>query len=497
MTLFDPSYLTHKKILKQSAVLLSSVLALGGLHQLVHPTSAQAAEHNNLQKTNNAFLNKILPDAYDLANKNDLYASVMMAQAALESGYGSSRLSQAPYNNLFGIKGSYKGQSTRMNTLEDDGHGNYYQIKDSFKKYPSYRESLQDYVTTLKKGPSWNPNYYKGAFKSQTNSYREATAWLTGRYATDTAYAGKLNSIIESNGLTRYDQVNPAVENLKAEGQPAVKSQSRLRSSAPVNEEVKTYTVRPGDSLWAASQILGTTVDALKAANGLKSDLIFPGQVLKLTPSSFVLQEEAPKEQVQKEVQRPESTKSYTVQPGDGLWRVAQALGTTVEELKQAYGLTSNLIFPGQVFSVKTSGTVEEVPAPVLESQKAEKVETQVIEEVSSPQTYQVQSGDTLWKIARDNGLTVEQLKLANNLQSDLIFVGQSLQLAARPGQVKISKEEAPAAQTSSQGNYVIQSGDTLSQIAVTYGVRLGDLLQANGLKVSDIIYPGQVLTLP
>ena len=158
MTLFDPSYLTHKKILKQSAVLLSSVLALGGLHQLVHPTSAQAAEHNNLQKTNNAFLNKILPDAYDLANKNDLYASVMMAQAALESGYGSSRLSQAPYNNLFGIKGSYKGQSTRMNTLEDDGHGNYYQIKDSFKKYPSYRESLQDYVTTLKKGPSWNPN---------------------------------------------------------------------------------------------------------------------------------------------------------------------------------------------------------------------------------------------------------------------------------------------------------------------------------------------------
>lgn len=264
-----------------------------------------------------------------------------------------------------------------------------------------------------------------------------------------------------------------------------------------MNEEVKTYTVRPGDSLWAASQVLGTTVDALKAANGLKSDLIFPGQVLKLTPSSFALQEEAPKEQVQKEVQRPESTKSYTVQPGDGLWRVAQALGTTVEELKQAYGLTSNLIFPGQVFSVKTSGTVEEVPAPVLESQKAEKVETQVIEEVSSPQTYQVQSGDTLWKIARDNGLTVEQLKLANNLQSDLIFVGQSLQLAARPGQVKISKEEAPAAQTSSQGNYVIQSGDTLSQIAVTYGVRLGDLLQANGLKVSDIIYPGQVLTLP
>ena len=56
-----------------------------------------------------------------LVKKNDLYASVMIAQAILESGAGQSSLSSYPHYNLFGIKGSYAGQSTVMQTWEDDG----------------------------------------------------------------------------------------------------------------------------------------------------------------------------------------------------------------------------------------------------------------------------------------------------------------------------------------------------------------------------------------
>ena len=51
-----------------------------------------------------------------VANSNDMYASVMIAQALLESSYGSSGLASAPNYNLFGVKGSYNGQSVYMPT---------------------------------------------------------------------------------------------------------------------------------------------------------------------------------------------------------------------------------------------------------------------------------------------------------------------------------------------------------------------------------------------
>ena len=100
------------------------------------------------------------------------------------------------------IKGSYAGQSAVMQTWEDDGAGNAYTINDAFRSYPSYYESLQDYVAVLKQG------HFAGAWKSNTSSYQDATAALTGVYATDTSYYAKLNNIIETYNLTQYDSPN-------------------------------------------------------------------------------------------------------------------------------------------------------------------------------------------------------------------------------------------------------------------------------------------------
>ena len=86
-----------------------------------------------------------------------------------------------------------------MQTWEDDGNGNAYTINDAFRSYPSYYESLQDYVAVLKQG------HFAGAWKSNTTSYQDATAALTGVYATDTSYYAKLNHIIETYNLTQYD----------------------------------------------------------------------------------------------------------------------------------------------------------------------------------------------------------------------------------------------------------------------------------------------------
>ncbi|MDW3674791.1 NlpC/P60 family protein [Enterococcus faecium] len=162
--------------------------------------------HFSQNQTTDQFLKKIADDAQEIGQKEGIYASVMMAQAILESGSGNSLLSSEPNHNLFGIKGSYKGSSVTFNTLEQDSSGQSYQIRAQFRKYPSYKESLEDYADLIKNGLTGNPDYYKPTWKSETKDYKEATKYLEGRYATDRQYSQKLNAIIEAYDLTKYDE---------------------------------------------------------------------------------------------------------------------------------------------------------------------------------------------------------------------------------------------------------------------------------------------------
>jgi len=183
-----------------------SVVAVGtftaAMSEHVTSVGANDGTYQTYQDPTEAFISQIGESARQLGQENDLYASVMIAQAILESGSGQSGLASYPHYNLFGIKGSYAGQSAVMQTLEDDGSGNMYTINDAFRSYPSYYESLQDYVAVLKKA------HFAGAWKSNTSSYQDATAALTGVYATDTSYNAKLNHIIEAYNLTQYDSPN-------------------------------------------------------------------------------------------------------------------------------------------------------------------------------------------------------------------------------------------------------------------------------------------------
>ncbi|MEO1770409.1 glycoside hydrolase family 73 protein [Candidatus Enterococcus ferrettii] len=179
--------------------------------------AAQARSTNNQQ----VFINQVAPHAKTVAQANDLYASVMIAQAIVESGWGQSTLSKAPNYNLFGVKGNYNGQSVTMKTQEYV-NGKWITVDAKFRKYPSFGESLNDNAYVLK-NTSFQSGvyYYSGAWKSNTKTYKDATAWLTGRYATAPSYGATLNSVIEAYNLTQYDTpnsnnggnaVNPVVE---------------------------------------------------------------------------------------------------------------------------------------------------------------------------------------------------------------------------------------------------------------------------------------------
>lgn len=147
------------------------------------------------------FIALIGEQARKVAADHDVYASVMIAQAILESGSGSSALSQAPYNNLFGIKGSYQGRSVTMPTSEDDGTGSLYGIDASFRAYGSPYESMVDYADLVGKS-----SVYKAARRDTAATPEDAARALQGTYATDTSYAAKLTGLIETYHLTDYDK---------------------------------------------------------------------------------------------------------------------------------------------------------------------------------------------------------------------------------------------------------------------------------------------------
>ena len=99
-----------------------------------------------------------------------------------------------------------------MKTWEDDGSGNTYQIDAAFRAYGSYAESLYDYAAVL------SSSTYAGVWKSNTSSYQDATAALTGLYATDSNYAAKLNNIIATYNLTAYDTASAATSSATTSG---------------------------------------------------------------------------------------------------------------------------------------------------------------------------------------------------------------------------------------------------------------------------------------
>ncbi|MBA5813977.1 LysM peptidoglycan-binding domain-containing protein [Leuconostoc lactis] len=116
--------------------------------------------------------------------------------------------------------------------------------------------------------------------------------------------------------------------------------------------------------------------------------------------------------------------------------------------------------------------------------------------------TITVQAGDTLSKLARANGTTVDALVKANGISNpNLIFVGQQLQTegtanAAAPAQPAATQPAASAPAASANGTYTVKAGDTLNRIAAANGTSVAALAAANGIQNINLIAVGQVLKL-
>ena len=459
--------------------------------QLLIKGSQEDLSKLNRPLTNAEFINVIGEHAREVASSNNLYASVMVAQAALESGFGKSTLSSAPNHNLFGIKGSYQGDSVTMQTKEYYNSTGWITINDQFRKYPSYKESLLDNAYILRNGTSWDSTFYAGTWLENAKTFREATSWLQGRYATDPTYATKLNNLIATYDLTRFDSVyqlvEEIVEEMEKDVKPSTSTQKPANFNPTTNTNTKTYSVKSGDTLSRIARMYNTTVSELKALNNLRSDLILIGQNLKVNSATEVSKETPSKPAPAPSTPLPSSSETYTVKSGDTLTHVAVRYGMSVSELKTLNNLRSDLIIVGQTLKVKEKSTT---PAPTPSTPVNSTTP-------SSTDTYTVKSGDTLTAISRQYNTSIAELKALNNLRSDLIFVGQSLKVKEQTKQ-SAPKPTKPANSTStatSGRTYTVKSGDTLSGISRQYNTTVSELKRLNNL-TSDLIFVNQKLTV-
>ena len=503
----------YRKLSKTAAVVGSTVTAVSVAAPLMPAVNVQAdTVQYSSASSQQQFINQIAPHAQSVANANDLYASVMMAQAILESAWGQSTLAQAPNYNLFGIKGSYNGQTVYMDTLEFL-NGQWVTKNEPFRRYPSYAESFMDNARTLRT-VSFQSGvyYYAGAWKSNTTSYRDATAWLTGRYATDPNYATSLNRIIETYGLTQYDTPSNGTPSTVIGGGISSENNAGVvnnPSQSTGNLGGSTYTVSVGDTLWAISRKFGVTITQLKSWNNLSSDMIYVGQKLSIqTGTGNTAVTPTPSTPGVSNNPTTSNAQTYTVVAGDSVWKIAHQFGISMDTLRSLNNIQNNFIYPGQVLKIRlisSSNGTTTVPTPTTPSIPSQNQSTNTgSNQTASVGNYTVKAGDSLWSIANKHGLSVAQLKSMNGLSSDMIYAGQKLTVKTGASSTSSTTSSANTntgattnpvtnTQTSNASSYTVKSGDSLWSIANKHGLSVSQLKNMNGL-TSDIIYPGQTL---
>lgn len=297
-------------------------------------------------------------------------------------------------------------------------------------EYTEPRIATLNIYPTLKLGSS-------GSFVTDLQTKLKALLYYTGsingNFDLETENAVKRFQL--NNSLTADGVVGNATWNL-------VNSlYGNLNNCAINNNESDntTYMVKSGDTLYSIAQKYNTTVNAIKSLNNLTSDILRIGQILKIPVSA------------------DDGYIKYTVVSGDTLYAIARKYNTTVNEIKSLNNLTSDTLSIGQVLKIPTSSQDNFI-------------------------SYVVESGDTLYSIARRYNTSVDTIKSINNLTSDVLRIGQVLKIPTNAGTNYI--------------NYIVKSGDTLYAIAIRYNTTIDAIKNLNNL-TNNILSIGQVLKIP
>lgn len=149
-----------------------------------------------------AFIGKIAPMV--VAGQKHIFPSVSLAQACLESDYGTSDLAIHAHN-LFGIKAKDWMGPVYTKESSEYSWGKFIRVKSDFRKYSSWEESIADHESFFVT-PDWRRTHYKEVLKAKKPD-DQARALVRAGYATDPAYGDKIIGLINQYDLKRYDRV--------------------------------------------------------------------------------------------------------------------------------------------------------------------------------------------------------------------------------------------------------------------------------------------------
>ena len=167
-------------------------------------------------------------------------------------------------------------------------------------------------------------------------------------------------------------------------------------------ESYTTYIVKGGDSLYSIAMKYNTTVETIKQANGLSSNLLSIGQILKIPTKNISI-----------------NYKEYEVKPGDSLYSIAQLFNTTVDAIMKTNNLQTTILSVGQILKIPTEDSTTITGKECFGEGYVE----------PKYETYTVKKGDNLYDIARRYNTSVITLMDLNNLTSTSLQIGQVLKV--------------------------------------------------------------------
>ena len=210
------------------------------------------------------------------------------------------------------------------------------------------------------------------------------------------------------------------------------------------------YVVKKGDTLWSIARKYGLTVERLKSLNNLTSNNLTIGDSLIVKDSSGNSNNGS----------SVDNNKYYIVKKGDSLYSIARSNNMTVAELKSLNNLTSNILSIGQRLIISSGSNVPN-------------------------NVYVVKKGDTLWSIANNFNVSVNDLKSANNKSNNSLSIGEQLIIPGKSTGENVSTTI-----------YTVKSGDNLYSIARRYNVTVNEIKSLNNLS-SNLLSIGQKLSIP
>lgn len=240
---------------------------------------------------------------------------------------------------------------------------------------------------------------------------------------------GKTEPIIVEYGfLDNASDANRLKNNYKEYADAVVKAVASYIGVPYISES--TYIVKSGDSLYSIAKKYNTTVDEIKKLNNLTSNSLSIGQILNIPLSEVILVNE------------------YIVKSGDSLYSIANKYNTTVNELKSLNNLSNNTLSIGQVLKLPK------------------------VDEIVTVNEYIVKSGDSLYSIAKKYNTSVDELKSLNNLTSNLLSVGQKLN-------IPVTEEVSNV--------YTVKKGDNLYSIARKFNTTVNEIKSKNNLSSNNL----------